>query len=345
MARGMIRIFPALFFIMTSASWANGLPGESSAMNSAITEIPTYKTTVSNERRVALTFDDVPWVMNRNEPPSHLATYHERMIKALRQSEVPAVGFVNDGKLYQNDTLRPERLRMLEDWLDAGLELGNHTAWHGDLHQIGLRAYKDDIVLGERHIKPLLKTRGMALRWFRHPFLRTGRSLEDKSEITGFLTSHGYRTAPVTINSSEWIYALAYRNAIANGSDPAILASLRNEYIVYMLLKLHFYEARSGELLGYRVPQILNIHANELNADTLPELVAAIRERGYRFTTLDEAVSDPAYQRPDGYTGELGPSWIHRWAKAENRPESFYFGEPETARWVMKLAGVEPDAE
>jgi len=299
----------------------------------------------SSERRIAITIDDLPWVMNRNEPPDDLEVHYGRLLASLKQTGAPAIGFVNDGKLYEHETLRPERIDMLDKWLDAGFELGNHTAWHSDLHATGLRAFEQDILAGERHLRPLLAKRGLKPRWFRHPFLRTGRSQEDKNAITAFLALHGYRTAPVTINSSEWIYALAYRNAMANGNDPAKLARLRNEYMVYMLAKLDYYERRSNELLGYRVPQILMVHANELNADSLADLVTAIRGRGYRFVTLDEAVSDPAYLRPDGYLGELGTSWIHRWARAENRPETFFHGEPVTARWVKKLAGVEANAE
>ena len=299
----------------------------------------------SNERRIAITFDDLPWVMNRNEPPLDLDKYFGRLMTSLKQAEVPAIGFVNDGKLYAHETLRPERLLMLENWLDAGFELANHTAWHSDLHEIGVSAYENDILQGERSLRPLLAKRGLTPKWFRHPFLRTGRSPEDKTRITDFLAKHGYRTAPVTINSSEWIYALAYRNALTNGNDSAKLAKLRNEYIVYMLAKLDYYERRSSDLLGYRVPQILMVHANELNADSITDLVIAIRGRGYRFVTLDEAVADRAYLRPDGYVGELGTSWIHRWAKAENRPETFFHGAPRTARWVMKLAGVEANAE
>lgn len=301
--------------------------------------------TTTNERKIALTIDDLPWVMNRNEAPDDLDVHYGRLLASLKQTGVPAIGFVNDGKLYEHETLRQERIDMLDKWLDAGFELGNHTAWHSDLHATGLRAFELDILAGERHLRPLLAKRGLQPHWFRHPFLRTGRSQEDKNTITDFLAKHGYRTAPVTVNSSEWIYALAYRNAMANGNDPVKLARLRNEYRVYMLAKLDYYERRSNELLGYRVPQILMVHANELNADSLADLVTAIRSRGYRFVTLDEAVADPAYLRPDGYFGELGTSWIHRWARAENRPEAFFHAEPVTARWVKKLAGVEANAE
>jgi hypothetical protein len=85
------------------------------------------------------------------------------------------------------------------------------------------------------------------------------------------------------------------------------------------------------------------MHANELNAATFVALVEGTRRRGYRFITLDEAMRDPAYARPDGYTGRFGPSWLHRWAMAERKPKEFYAGEPVVPGWVLKLAGVDSE--
>jgi hypothetical protein len=76
---------------------------------------------------------------------------------------------------------------------------------------------------------------------------------------------------------------------------------------------------------------------------TFAELIAATRRRGYRFVTLDEALQDPAYARPDGYNGRFGPSWLHRWAMAEKKPKQFYAGEPVVPRWVLALAEVESE--
>ncbi|WP_341868565.1 polysaccharide deacetylase family protein [Noviluteimonas caseinilytica] len=297
------------------------------------------------DRRIAITFDDVPWVMLRNAPPADMAAEHARLIAALRQADIPVIGFVNEGLLYSDNTLRPERVRMLKDWLDAGFALGNHTRWHSDLNAVGPRRFKHDILDGERLLRPMLAKRGLKLEWFRYPLLRTGATLEAKHDVDAFLAKHGYRVAPVTVNSSEWVFALAYRNAIAAHAPEDTLQRLRADYIAYMQAKFVYYEQRSVDLLGYEVPQVLLVHANELNADTCTTLVAALRARGYRFVTLAEATRDPAYQRPDTYTGALGTSWIHRWAKTEGRPDSFYFGEPRTPKWIIELAGVSPSFE
>ncbi|HVF34346.1 MAG TPA: polysaccharide deacetylase family protein [Candidatus Saccharimonadia bacterium] len=301
-------------------------------------------------RRIAVTIDDLPWAglgIRSANAPAHMASHHPRLVAALQAAKAPVVGFVNEGKLEGENGLVPERVDMLHDWLDAGAELGNHTHAHLDLHAVGLPRYQQDILDGERVTRELLQERGAAPRWFRHPFLRAGRTAEDKSALAEFLAKHGYRVAPVTVDNSEWIWARAYRSVLegdaARDAREATLARLRADYVPYMIAKLAYFEAQSRELLGYELPQVLLLHANELNAETYGALVTAIRARGYRFVTLEEALRNPAYARVDGYHGAYGPSWLHRWAIAEERPKEFFAGEPATPEWVMTLAGVESE--
>jgi peptidoglycan/xylan/chitin deacetylase (PgdA/CDA1 family) len=222
--------------------------------------------------------------------------------------------------------------------------LGNHTYSHVDYHAVGLSAYEAEVLEGERQLRPLLASHGETPKWFRHPFLRTGRTPRERAALESFLGAHGYRTAPVTVNTGEWVFANAYQRTL-DGTLPAeskqdTLRRLRNSYMAYMLAKLTYYERESLALLGYHVPQVLLLHANELNADIFPEMVAGMQRRGYRVVSLEEAVRDPAYARKDGYYGPYGLSWLHRWAEAEGKPRSFYFGDPRVPRWVLALAGV-----
>lgn len=299
------------------------------------------------DRRIAVTIDDLPWQRMDSTPPERLRSGHAALIAQLKQAGVPVTGFVNEDKLEVGGVVQPERVAMLRDWLDIGADLGNHTYGHVDAHVVGIPAFEDAIVKGERVLRPMMAERGQAPRWFRHPYLRAGQTDADKQAIVDFLAAHGYRVAPVTVDNGEWVWAFAYERVLDGQPDTperaALLERLRLGYVPYMLNKLDYYEAQSQALLGYALPQVLLIHANALNSDAYTTLIGGIQRRGYRFISLDEAMRDPAYARPDGYHGRFGPSWLHRWAMAEHKPKTFYVGEPEVPKWVMDLAGVDSE--
>jgi peptidoglycan/xylan/chitin deacetylase (PgdA/CDA1 family) len=294
------------------------------------------------ERRIAITIDDLPWATLGDETPPTLLEYHAKLMAALKAGRAPVTGFVNEGKLVSGGKVDTARVHLLRDWLSAGADLGNHTQDHADLHAVGLDEYESQIMRGETFLRPLLEERGKEPRWFRHPYLRAGRTLEDKAALAEFLRVHGYRIAPVTVDTSDWVYAAAYRKAIA-ARDEAMLAKLRADYLPYMLAKVDYFEGQSIALLGYNLPQVLLMHANELNADCYGALLEGLRQRGYAFDDLDTAMQDPAYERADAYTGKWGPSWIHRWAIGENKPKEFFAGEPKVPQWVLDYAGIESE--
>ena len=135
-------------------------------------------------REVAITFDDLPiaGVLPRDIESSRELT--RKLLAAVAAHHVPAIGFVNEDKLNAADgTVDPQRVDLLRRWLDAGLELGNHAYSHPDLHSTPLEAFEADVLKGERVIRPLMASRGLTLRFFRHPFLHTGRDLETRARL------------------------------------------------------------------------------------------------------------------------------------------------------------------
>ena len=185
-------------------------------------------------RRVAITIDDLPWASLDGLDEVQLDARHRQLMAALDTAAVPVPGFVNGDRLESGGRVLPGRLRVLVDWLERGHELGNHTHGHVDLHAVGLETYEQAILDGERELRPLLAEAGTAPRWFRHPYPRAGRSVDDRAALQAFLDAHGYRIAPVTIDNSDWIWALAYRKAREAAPDPAredTLARLRRDYV------------------------------------------------------------------------------------------------------------------
>ncbi len=52
-----------------------------------------------------------------------------------------------------------------------------------------------------------------------------------------------------------------------------------------------------------------------LNADHFGALATMLRQRGYGFITLDDALRDSAYAAPLGFSGHEGESWLENWAR------------------------------
>jgi peptidoglycan/xylan/chitin deacetylase (PgdA/CDA1 family) len=283
--------------------------------------------------------DDVPVVSTTTD----LAIWSEvtrSLVATFERHAIPAIGFVNEAKLAGAgggpDTAR---VALLERWLDAGLELGNHGFAHLDLHRVPVEDAEADVLRGERVLRPLLRRRGAAPRFFRHPYLHTGLDLATRDRVSSFLASHGYRVAPVTVDNSEWIFARAYDNALDRGDSPAA-ARVLGAYGPYLESMVEFYEGQSRAILGREIPLVLLVHANRLNAAGLDDVATRLRLRGYSFVSLDDATSDAAYASEDRYTGPGGISWLHRWAITRGVPTETYRGEPTTPEWVQELAGI-----
>lgn len=258
-----------------------------------------------------MTFDDLP-VREPGICQARLRRVCDGLLDGVASHNVPAVGFVNEGLLYKYGQAE-ERIGFLDAWLDAGGELGNHTFSHLYLYETPLPAFQKDVVRGEAVTAALLRARGMRLRYFRHPFLCTGRDLGTRTAFEGFLGARGYEVAPVTIDSLEWLFDEVYVRAAADRCRRDMRA-VGAAYVAYMREVFEFYEELSVAVLGYELPQILLLHANALNADCFGELLAMIKGRGYEFISLAEALRDGAYRLPDDYFGQVGISWLQRWA-------------------------------
>jgi peptidoglycan-N-acetylglucosamine deacetylase len=87
-------------------------------------------------------------------------------------------------------------------------------------------------------------------------------------------------------------------------------------------------------VFGREIPQVLLIHANEINAECLDALLARLSARGDRFVTLEDATKDEACKTEDRFVGTFGPSWLHRWGIARGVPVSMR-DEPDPPAWVM----------
>lgn len=287
----------------------------------------------SSARRVAVTIDDGPVIGDMGD----LAAFRRisaGLIDSLRSAQVPATIFINERQL-QVEGQRDARVAVLVDWLDAGFELANHTFSHPSLNRVPLWQFQDDIVRGDVILRQLLGQRGKKPTWFRYPYLDSGATAETHDAILMFLEQRGYRAAPITVGYADYTFAAGYARMLRAG-DKMTADKVRTAYQEQLDIGFEYAERFSKELFGYEPPQILLIHCNELNSVALGDSIDRMRNRGYRFVTLDEAMNDKAYQRRDSFAGP-GGSWLSRTASALGRPLP-----PDTAvqlpDWVTQIS-------
>jgi hypothetical protein len=130
------------------------------------------------------------------------------------------------------------------------------------------------------------------------------------------------------------MYAGPYEDAKKRG-DTALQEQLAKSYLEYSNAVFEYSEKLSKQIVGYEPNQVLLLHANQLEADHIGDLIELMRKRGYRFVTLEEATSDPAYSLPDTYVGDDGTGWLDHWAITQGKPPQ---GAPVFPQWVIDRA-------
>lgn len=280
-------------------------------------------------KEIAVTFDDLPndsvFDSNKKDPVKQLRQRHDKILRALKKYNINAIGFINEIGLYDKDingnvsvTSNPMRVALLQMWLEAGQELGNHTYAHVSLNKVPLVDYEKNVLDGEKIFAPLAKKFGKPPRYFRHPFLHTGRTLQIHADFAQFLHQHGYTIAPVTVDTDDWMFNIVYTKAKQLG-DKKKMARLKKEYIAHTAAKFYFYEKVSQQLFNRPIRHIWLLHAMDIDADCADALFALAKKHGYKFITVDEALEDPVYNLPDNYTGPAGVAWLFHWDYSGNQ--------------------------
>lgn len=287
------------------------------------------------QKSVAITIDDLPAVTSINTGNAK-REITRKIVSQIKKSGIPVIGFVNEGQLFTDGKRDEFKVNFLRQWLDAGIDLGNHTYSHADLSVMGLDEYEKDVVKGEIITKELLRQYKKKMIYFRHPYLKTGADMQTKNELDVFLKSRNYKIAPVTIAVSDWVFASAFDNAFLDKNEK-LMKQISDAYIDFVLKEFEFSEKQSVKIFGYNIRHILLLHSNSINAENLGRLIRVLSERGYKFVSLENALRDPAYLTKDSYIGENGAAWLTRWAIARGKTDSFDT-EPKLPEFITTAA-------
>lgn len=286
-----------------------------------------------------MTVDDLPFVSGLPSPLSSAEAkkamqVNERILRAFSRRHIPATGFVNGQHAEQLGL--PVSSEILRQWIRPGFDLGNHLYSHPDVNDLSVEQAKQEITRGEAAFAPLLKSVSRNPQFLRFPYNHTGDTKEKHDAIAAFMSARGYLLAPCTIDSSDYEFNRTYVLALVRHDEQAA-AKVRADYISYTEREIDWYATLNKQVFGYEPPQIMLLHDNPLNADTIEKVLSLFARRGYTFISLEEAVKDPAYAVPETYVTKFGPMWGYRWAQ-ELHVKVNGRGEPDPPSWIDQYA-------
>ena len=280
----------------------------------------------AQEKSVAITMDDLLNAFHKISIEI-LENSNDSLLNSINELNIPVTVFVNDKSFIKiGETDR--RLIIYKKWIDNPLiAIGNHTFSHLKYAETTYTSFRDDIIKGETITKELLKKSNKQLKYFRFPFNCTGKDSITKAEIYNFLHKRGYIITPFTIESSDYMYNLLYCNHLNKGNIGEAEKILK-QYIDFTIDLFKYYENITHKLYGRNIRHIFLCHTNRLHTACFRELIERIKEEGYTFISLDEAIEDEIYQSEDYYNEPYGISWIYRWIDNDADREKIIKKEP-----------------
>lgn len=235
----------------------------------------------ANEREIAITIDDLPFVGSGTSTPANLKRTQDRfmaLVKVLVDNQVPATGFAIGGAVAKNEW------DLLETFRNQGFALGNHTYTHLSLGSLSAEKYIADIERADVKLAPVMTEP----KYFRYPYLSEGTGAK-KQKVLDYLSAHQYTVAPVTIDSKDYefnarFYRIPYRKRLTS------IDQFKKQYIAYIWKQTLAAERRANKAGGAPVKQILLIHANLLNSLCLDDVIQLYKKNGYKFISLADAL-------------------------------------------------------
>jgi peptidoglycan/xylan/chitin deacetylase (PgdA/CDA1 family) len=233
------------------------------------------------DKRIALTFDDVPRGRGAFLTPDQrtirlIAGLHNAGVKQAAFYVVPyqiGTGHGVGGAAY----------------VAAGHVIADHSFTHRHLTELTVTDYMADIDKAEAW----LKGREGRRSWFRYPFLDEGGPDKTKRDaVRAALDARGLHNGYATVDGSDWNIESLTVNAVKVGKTIDMMA-LRDLYVETMVGAADFADQLSIKTWKRQPAQVILLHETDIAALFIPDLVHALRKDGWTIITADEAYRDP----------------------------------------------------
>lgn len=272
--------------------------------------------TSTSAQKVAITIDDVPNIKNN-------------LLYKLDSLSIPIAIFINEGKIYKSEEVAKNQA-LLEDWIKRDyITIGNHTFNHSRYSEVGIDSFKTDVEKGELITGELAKKHNKKLKYFRFPYNDLGKDSLQHKQITDYLNSKKHLITPFTIESVDWMYNAVYEYYLKQ-NDKVNAEKTGKAYVQKTLELFNYFEKIALDKYHRNINQIYLCHDNPLNTDYLPVLLNELKNKKYKFISLDKALKDKIYSQRDNYNKKWGISWLYRWLSSKEELKSLMTQEPST---------------
>ena len=260
------------------------------------------------EKRIALSFDDVPRF------PGALMTPAERtvaLIAALSRAGVTqAAFFVNPANL--DRPWGPGGADRIAAYVAAGHVIANHSWDHPHLTGMAAADYLANIDRATAWLEHLPGYRA----WFRFPFLDEGADAAQRDAVRAGLAQRHLANGYVTVDGSDWHIEQLMIDA-ARADKPIDRAALCALYVEDLVGAADHADALARAVLHRQPIQVALMHETDLEAACLETVVAALRADGWEIATIDAAFADPLPDPPGPW---IGGNRLEALAAARGRP-------------------------
>ncbi len=270
--------------------------------------------------RLAITIDDLdldPAGSNRLSLEERSAAFLETLGARSLQAAVFVCGMRVD-----SDAGR----RHLQPWSDAGHILANHSYSHWYYPGKSPEEFGADVLRAEA----LLRSYAGFRKRFRFPYLKEGKTAEQRDAMREFLAEHEYEMGYVTIDASDWAIDARLRKRLEREPD-ADLAPYRAFYLEHLGARAAYYDDLARRVLGRSVAHTILLHHNTVTALFLGDLLAQFESQGWQLVDAAAAFEDPVFSAAP-MIAPAGESIVWALAKESGRfdDELRYPAEDET---------------
>jgi len=233
--------------------------------------------------KIALSFDDFPMGSSVFFEKQERARVY---VNTLKQLNIQAVFFCIGEQIERYQGV--ECLQVIaEDHL-----LANHSFKHLHLSELALEEFEEEV----KKTEELLVDYPNFRKWYRFPYLDYGDKCafgdRKRSAAFLFLQQTGYQHGYITINTFDWYVDGCLKNAAKEGKQ-IDWVQLKIAYLSLLDGWIDAYHERWSKVLHRKFVHVLLLHANDINAFFLPDIVHMIQQKKWTIVSPEEAFCSP----------------------------------------------------